>query len=111
MHENHDLLNEVTHASATNIGKSYTADEDSVVKDTSLHPFEIALQLGRTYDGIKYRRGVLGVTVRAPYARRSDDTARWIIQFPNAMAALREHFVKLGGPVPEDLWDWNEDAA
>lgn len=106
-HENVKTLNDISRQSAVNHKKQYTRSDDDLIKDSTLHPFEMAIRLGRTYKGVLNRRTVLGVRTR-PHNRIADDVSRWNIEFPQAMTALANHFAALNKPVPEDLWDWNE---
>lgn len=109
-HEQQKALNDITRESATNHRNQYTQSDDDQIKDSGLHPFELAMRLGRTYKGVMQRRTVLGVRIRS-HNRVADDAGRWNIEFPEAMNALANHFAALGKPVPEDIWDWNDKIA
>jgi hypothetical protein len=108
--DNLDLLNDVTAQSAHRHNKQYTQDEDRVLADESLSVFEAALRLGRTFNGVRARRQILGVVSR-PGRPKIVDGSYWLIDFPAAMTALADHFKSLGQAVPEHLWEWTEEVA
>lgn len=115
MQENQELLDEVTRAEAVNLGKPYTAADDVIVRDTSISTFDAALQIGRTYSGIKYRREVLGIELGPKRPRIAGKDSHWVLNFPNAAAALQDHFKRLGLSAPEAVlgeWpDWADEVA
>ena len=83
--------------------QQYTSDDLELISDMSKSDFEVAIESGRTLYAIKNTRGQNGF--RGPkYVK-----AHWVIQFPNALKALQKHFASLGEPVPQELWDWNDN--
>lgn len=105
-------LNDATRKEAINLRKPYTQADDEILRDTSISSLEAALTLGRTYQGIRTRRGVLGVRISGrEYIKRADPQAVWVIRFPNAMLVLQEHFKSIGRPVPQSEWEWDEAIA
>lgn len=101
--ENTELLQEITYAQASNERLRYTEDELLTLKDLTKSDFEVALTLGRSFYAIQNKRSKSGFVSRK---RPRHMKGEWIIHFPEAQVAIREHFRKLGRPVPEEFWDW-----
>lgn len=104
--ENRELLQEITRREAVHHGQPYTGSELDIIRDEEHSPLEIALKLGRTYSAILNQRNRLGICKPNPRIK-SPNTDAWIIEFPNAMKALQEHFRRIGAR-PEDEWEWND---
>lgn len=83
-------------------GQPYTDADIAVAEDMSKSNFQVAVELGRTLFAIGILRHKMGVN-----PRKSSDAGNWIIDFPNAMKALQEHYRELG-VVPESEWEWND---
>lgn len=112
----HALLQRVTQEKAGRSNIPYTSAEMELIEDPGKSTLEVALELGRTFYAIRNRRYVNGVpdqrfsdvfTHRQRRAKLPD--SHWVIHFPAAAQALREHFRKLGEPVPEELWEWTDE--
>lgn len=102
---NMQLAQEITLEQAFNEHKRYTDDERVLIKDASLNEIEVAFKLNRSYQAIVTQRTNMGMYSSRPRLGLTD--SHWSISFPNAMKALQQHFVSIGKPVPESLWDWN----
>lgn len=105
--QNIELLQEATVPLANKVGEPYTSEEYEQISDADRSTFELAISLGRTYYGIDSQRKRLGMVERRP--KRPLVDSHWTIEFPNAMKALQEHFRRIGEPVPEELWEWNDE--
>lgn len=97
-----DAVQQVTVEHADRSGEVYTSADMQVAADVERSDFEVAITLGRTLYAVRSLRHKL--QVKRP--RRKLDDSGWLIRFPNAMVALREHYRVLG-VVPESEWEWS----
>jgi hypothetical protein len=100
-------LQDVTRDHASKWHQEYTDTDLETLMDKDKSSFQVALELGRTYAGVSSKRSGMGF--RRDRSRK--EYGHWIIHFPEAMQALQERFRQIGEPVPEVMWDWNDDAA
>lgn len=92
-------------AGADKSGQPYTNAETDRLLTQGVSDFELAIELHRTYYAVRIRRQHLGVTPR----KNKLGTARWDIGLDVSAAAARDYFTEIGGPVPESLWEWNNE--
>lgn len=100
-----ELLQEITLEQAFNEHRRYTPGEWDVLKDKEINEVEAAFKLNRSYLAVVAQRTKLGMYGSLPRLNLGD--SHWVIDFPNAMKALQQHFIAIGKPVPEQDWDWN----
>lgn len=101
----------VTKARARNEGRPYGEPEVRVLRDLTRTDLDVALELGRSLYAVHQKRVSIGavVEVRGPRVKRSR-RALWRIDLALEERAVLEHFRRLGGAVPEDLFEWAEEA-
>jgi hypothetical protein len=111
----HKFLQKVTEEHADRSNMPYTMAEMDEITDVEKSTLEVALNLGRTFYAIRARRYINGVVDQRfsdvfvhNKRRKKLPDSHWTIHFPAAAKALREHFIKLGEAVPEELWEWND---
>lgn len=101
------LLQAISLDTATRRGTEWTAAEDAAVLNRSKSMFEVAVELGRSLYAVQTRHKRI-----AESGPRNPALGDWRIDFGATAVeqdAIAEYFRRLGGVVPESLWDWTDN--
>jgi hypothetical protein len=85
---------------ASRRGEPITEDDIAIINDITKTNLEAAIKSNRTYYSIVNSRYKFNASKKKFPIK---ETGEWIIQFPKAMEALQQYYIRLG--VPDDGWD------
>lgn len=102
----------VTKRNAINDGKKYGEAEMRVIADTTRSDLDVALTLRRSLYAIHNKRQSTGNTATAARGpRTASRPAMWRLDLALEERPVLEAYRTLGGVVPEELWEWNDNDA